>query len=341
MEFESISRPALARVYANAGHFLSIVPLDEWSARLIENFLSGFHLTRVADSSVIPSSSSYSIRIRFTENLPSIPPAVTSFEIEHGRCHQVGSNLYLAIEDSLIVVPQGGEMDIWVGASEHARQSASLMNLMAYCLEIALRRCGLYELHGAGVLEPSHNWGALILGASGSGKSTLASLLAVDGWNYLTDDTLLLEDLDGTIEARGLRKAFALSEKTLDAIGTPQISSGLRNQVSSDPSKRRVEPKFAFPDRWVNSCVPQALLFASITHDPVSNVKRMRSSDAMIRLIKFNPWASYDKVTGPDHLQVLNRLTNQCRAYSLQAGIDILNDPAAARRLLMPLIEST
>lgn len=327
----------MARVYANAGHFLSFVPLDQWSAYVTEQFLRGFHLTRILEPT-LPSS--YSIQIRSTEPLPSVPKSFQSFNVEHGQCHTDGSTFYLAIEESLIVVHPGKVMDVWIGPAEYARQSSSVMNLMTYVLEVSLRRCGLYELHGAGVLEPDSNWGALILGASGSGKSTLAALLAVDGWKYLTDDTLVLEDRGGTIEARGLRKAFALSAKTLNALGTPHVSAGLRDPISSDPSKRRVEPKFAFPDSWVSSCIPQALLFASITQNALTSIKRLPSHDAMVRLIKFNPWASYDTVTGPDHLKVLNRLINQCRAYSLQAGLDILNDPAAARRLLMPLIES-
>lgn len=340
MEFESISQPALASVYASAGCFLSVVPLDDSSARLAENFFRGFHLTRLLEFDQLPTEASYTIRIRSTESLPSIPSSLNSFEIEHGQCWTDGSNFYLAIEDSLIAVLPGKEMDVWIGATEHARQSASLMNLMTYVLEVSLRRCRLYELHGSGVVEPKHNWGALILGASGSGKSTLAAMLALDGWGYLTDDTLVLEDLAGTIEARGLRKSFALSEKTLAALRAPQVSAGLRDPVSSDPYKRRVEPRFAFPGMWVSSCIPQALLFASITQNSSTNIRKLRPSDAMIRLIKFNPWASYDKVTGPDHLKVLNRLTNQCRAYSFEAGQDILNDPSSAGRLLISLIES-
>jgi hypothetical protein len=82
------------------------------------------------------------------------------------------------------------------------------------------------------------------------------------------------------------------------------------------------------------------LLFASITQNPSSTVQRIRASDAMIRLIKFNPWASYDSVTGPEHLKVLNKLANQCQAYTLEAGRDILADPTSARRLLVPLIDS-
>jgi hypothetical protein len=331
----------LASVYANAGRFLCVEPLDESSARLAENFLSGFHLTRLSEFSEHPHLKSYFIQIRSTEALPSIPDSLKSFEIEHGRCHTDGSSFYLSIEDSLIIVPPDRTMKVWIGTSAHARQSASLMNLMAYVLEISLRRCGLYEVHGAGVVEPNHNWGALILGASGSGKSTLAAWLALDGWQYLSDDTLLLEDSNGTIEASGLRKSFALSEKTLAACNSPQINNGLRNPVSSDTSKRRIAPHFAFPGMWVRSCIPNALLFSSITQNLSSSIRPLRKSEAMIRLIKFNPWASYDGVTGPDHLKVLNRLINQCRAYTLEAGHDILNDPTSVRRLLMPLVESS
>jgi hypothetical protein len=210
--------------------------------------------------------------------------------------------------------------------------------LLAYVLEISLRRCGLYQLHGGGVVTPDGKAGALIIGASGSGKSTLTSQLASRGWLYLTDDALLLTQEGDLVHARGIRRFFSASEATLASCSIEHLGHAVGGQMLSDPLKRRLEPLVAFPDRFISSCVPRTLIIASITGQDRSEVQSTSRTDTMARLIRSNPWASYDNLTARDHLQILNLLTNQCRAYSLRAGFDILSDPSCAEALLLPLI---
>jgi len=209
---------------------------------------------------------------------------------------------------------------------------------MSYALEASLRRCGLYQLHGAGVIEPQTDRGVLIIGESCSGKSTLATLLAARGWSYLTDDALLLNQDEDGVRARGIRKFFAASEKTLAACRSPEIESALGSAITSDPSKRRLDPSVAFPGRSKESCIPGLLLFTSITNNPKSVILSLTSGEAMARLIKFNPWASYDKATAREHLRLLSRLANQCQSFLVGAGLDILASPSCAEELLTPLL---
>jgi hypothetical protein len=55
----------------------------------------------------------------------------------------------------------------------------------------------LFAIHGSGLARPD---GALILaGRSGSGKTTMAAALMAAGWDYMSDDTILLAP--GTLEA--------------------------------------------------------------------------------------------------------------------------------------------
>ena len=330
----------MTRYYAIAGRFLCVEALDEASATLCDKFLRDFHLAPLTDDSA--AKPSYTIKIRSRGTPPSIPKGLESFDVAFGQCYVKGNRYYLEVEDSLIVVGAESEslIDVWIGTSPHARQPLSLVNVMSYALEASLRRCGLYQLHGAGIIEPQTDSGALIIGESCSGKSTLATLLAARGWSYLTDDALLLNQEEDGVRARGIRKFFAASEKTLAACRLPEMERALGPPITSDPSKRRLEPGIAFPGRAKESCIPGVLLFSSITNNPKSVISSLSSGEAMARLIKFNPWASYDKATAREHLRLLSRLANQCRSFLMGAGLDILASPSCAEELLIPLLKT-
>ena len=334
-------RPALTFQYAIAGRALCIEAADEWAATVASRFFRDFYLDPVPDNR--PHSSPFTIRIFSQAIPPAIPEGLNTFEVAFGHCHTDGERYYLTVEDSVIATGIGESSDslsVWIGKTVHARQSLSLGNVIAYALELSLRRSELYQIHGAGLVTPDRKAGALILGASGSGKSTLTALLASRGWLYMTDDALLLTHEAGVVHARGIRRFFAASETTLASCSLQNFGHALGGPMLSDPRKRRLEPLLAFPDQFISSCVPKTLFFASITGGDRSEVQPATRTETMARLIRSNPWAGYDSSTARSHLQILNRLTNQCRAFFLQAGLDLLSDPSCAEALLQPLMET-
>ncbi len=336
----STIRPALTFPYAIAGRALFIEAADEWAAKVASRFFRDFYLDPIDDNPT--NSFPFTIHI-FSETMPpAIPEGLNQFDVAFGQCRTDGLRYYLTVEDSVIATGTGesrNTLSVWIGNTAHARQSLSLANVMAYALELSLRRCGLYQLHGAGVVTPGRAAGALILGASGSGKSTFTALLASRGWLYLTDDALLLTKENAQIHAKGIRRFFAASQTTLASCSPQDFSSAIGAPMLSDPLKRRLEPLIAFPNQFISSCVPSALFFSSITDRERSEVIVMTRSDTMARLIRSNPWATYDSSTARGHLEVLNQLANQCRAYYLKAGRDVLNDPSCAETLLRPFME--
>ena len=325
--------------YAIAGRVVSIETADKWSASLVSRCFRDFYLQLLPASPTAPAD--FTVKVFSRDPAPAIPDGLDSFEVAFGKCHTDGDKLYLTIEDSVIgtgIGHCGNALCVWIGDTSHARDPASLFNLMAYALDISLRRCRLYQLHGAGLVTPDGRSAALILGASGSGKSTFASVLASRGWRYLTDDALLLNEDGGLVHARGVRRFFSASEATLASCSLEFSDHAIGGPMLSDPQKRRLEPLVAFPGQFMSSCIPTALIFVSITGKTSSEVEETTRADTMARLIRSNPWASYDSLTARDHLRVLNRLNNQCRAFSLRAGLDILSDPSCAEGLLLPLL---
>lgn len=197
-----------------------------------------------------------------------------------------------------------------------------------------MRRSGIFELHAAGVVEPTGGVGALFIGNANSGKSTLTTRLADEGWGYLSDDILLLIENRGEIEARGLRRNFAISPLIGGGWKLPRLAEALMGPVPSDSTKRYFDPSIVFPNNFVESSVPKALFFSSITGEARSRVEQLSQNEAMMKLIGSCPWALYDKVSGREYLQVLASLVRQSCCWALYGGRDLLEEPDCAATLL-------
>jgi hypothetical protein len=81
-------------------------------------------------------------------------------------------------------------------------------------------------------------------------------------------------------------------------------------------------------------------MFPVITGEARTETRPMTAPDALTRLLKMCPWASYDVAVARSHLNALARLARQCASYELLAGTDLLYDPDAAPRLFAALTRS-
>jgi hypothetical protein len=198
----------------------------------------------------------------------------------------------------------------------------------------AMRRCGLFELHAAGIVAPD-GAGVLVIGPSGSGKSTLATQLAAAGWQYLSDDSLLLYQDCEHVQARALRRVFALHNETFSVSSIGNLDALAIEIEPFDPLKKRFEPCSVFPNRFVEACRPASLFFARITREPESSARALSPGETMARLIRMCPWACYDKPAAQVHLSVLAALARQARGFELLAGNDLFGDADYAGRYLL------
>jgi hypothetical protein len=310
---------------------------------MAEHIFAEFHLG--LSSPHQPTKVDQTIKIRSAEHVPTVPSGLSSFEIEGGTCYTNHHTYYLQVDGSLVIVgvPAANEsmsvptVEVWFGTDSKAREDQAVSRVMLYAMDAAMRRSGLYQMHGAGVVDPESGESALIIGASGSGKSTLTLQLAVSGWLYLTDDTLLISEKNGTVEARGLRKKFAAAETSLRSYNLPRLEEALGNFDALEPGKRRFRPNVLFPDQLASECVPTAIFFSRVARDTQntrSHIRRISEVDAMTRLVRTSPWATYDSPVSRAYLGVLALLSRQARSYELHAGFDIYNQPDVTVALL-------
>jgi hypothetical protein len=244
----------------------------------------------------------------------------------------------LTVDESLIhiAVPEQRLVEVWFGITEHAGHPVALVNTFSYGLQAALRRAGVFDVHAAGAVEPVSQAGALFVGAAGSGKTTFTLRLTEAGWRYLSDDMVVLRENPNALEAEGLRRLFAVAGTSVVGSSSTRLNAALGPPVASDPSKRRLEPETVFPESRAASCQPRVLFFPQVVAKTETTINEIGARAAMEQLVRHCPWATYDTCTAPDYLRVLARLANQCRAYELAAGRDLLLQPERAADLLAP-----
>lgn len=310
----------------------------DWAARWVAGFLNGFHLSPIAT----PSPAAAAITLKVGRAVPPIVPSgLQTFAINHGVCQTDGTRYFLSVDESLVVIaaPTARLVEVWFGTTTHARHPTAVVNVFSYGLQAALRRARVYDVHAAGALDPASGAGALFVGASGSGKTTLTLRLTECGWRYLSDDMIVLCETPGGVEAEGLRRLFAVAATSIIASNGQRLSAALGPPVASDPSKRRLEPEAVFPDSRAARCRPAALFFPRVTGADATTISAIPARAAMLELVRHCPWATYDAQSAPDYLRVLARLANQCRAYELHAGRDLLLAPERTADLLAPYMK--
>lgn len=329
----SVSQFIEASFYKIAGHIICIEALDEWSSQFINDVMSRSRLALVSAENV--EAIDCTVRISCNEP-PRMPPFLETFDVPRGVCYTDWHSYYLSIDESLILVHAfpAKVAEVWIGDSPHARQQISLANVISYAMMAAMRRVGLYELHSAGVVEPTNNVAALIIGASNSGKSTLTTRLVSEGWGYLSDDMLLLNENQGKIKARGLRRRFSISPRVVEEWELPRLKDALSEPIASDPTKCYLDPRLAFPNSFIEQCIPSVLLFPLIIGEPSSRMEKISQSSAMMKLIDACAWARLDRAIAHDYLQVLASLARQSVGWVLYAGRDLMKKPGCAASLL-------
>lgn len=327
------------RYYSIAGRTLSFSSAEEWSARMAETFLGGFYYRQEEDAR--GRAIDCSVRI-LRGDPPPIPEGFSSYELpELGLLHTDGAEYHLEVNGSRVMAggSAGAGVDIWLVEGPIAKHPVAFANAISCAIQLALRRCGLVQLHSAGVVDPASGAGVLIVGDSNSGKSSLTIRLARAGWSYLSDDMLLLHEAGASVAARALRRVFSVSARSIAGCDLPRLEEALGPVVGSDPTKRSLDPSVVFLGRFAESFEPSVAVFPRIADEEQTRVESLKRSDALLRLLRTSPWACFD-AEGKSYLKLLERLVRQTRAYAVHAGRDLLEDVTLAPRLFADLVKA-
>lgn len=325
-------RPPVSNIYEIAGRFLLFASPDGDLPSHLSQLLKELYFNPAGNP--VPDAT---ISFQQCSFLPAIPEAHESFEVSDGGvCHTDGNTYLFDFDIGRVVInPSPSRRVDVLMRKELDLERAEHVKVFNYAISSALRRCGLYELHSAAVIEPGTQKGVLFAGPSGSGKSTLTLQFAAGGWQFLTDDVLLLKEANRIVEAEPLRRAFAVTDKTLSVSGHRRLREAVTTSDQFDGSKKRLAPRDIFPGGFAPACTPASIFFPVITHRTGSTVRELSRSEALIKLVRLCPWACYDRGTGSDHLRVLGTLAKQCQSFELLAGQDLLDNPERVSGLVI------
>jgi hypothetical protein len=202
----------------------------------------------------------------------------------------------------------------------------------AFSLLKTARPLGLYSLHAAALVMPDGR-GLLLFGPGGSGKSTLTLGLIRMGWQYLSDDALLLRIISDRLQALALRRDFYLeADAALQNRDLP-----FDDPVCDDDGKykRRVRlEETSFGTQQIDRYVPSVLLRTRIVSDRNSVLLPLSHSIALKELLEASGSQLFDRHSMTNQVDVLNKLLGQCATHELRAGQDIYSDAAVLQRLL-------
>ena len=275
------------------------------------------------------------IRLCFSMHAPplAVPDEAEALsESREGlRFHRLGETLYLHFKGTVVRLdPQRGLAYGTLAREDDALRDALLFCLFFYSAVVLLYYRGLRTMHAACLVRRGH--GLLLLGESDSGKSTLAMRLVERGWGYLSDDSVLLSRSERGVEARPLRRDFCLDPEAETVF--PQVAAHWQPHLA-DVRKRRLRIRDLYPHQAASRCTLRTLLFPRIVSEARSRLVPLDQKAALMGLLHHSgALAVLDAPTAAAHLDDLGALTRQARSYTLLAGRDLRDDPAAAAALL-------
>lgn len=180
-----------------------------------------------------------------------------------------------------------------------------------------LKERGLFPLHAAGLVKNGN--AILIPGRSGSGKSTLSLQLVKAGYGLLSDDTVLLRQKGGKVEAMSFPEEINVSEQTVELF--PELSRVKNFTVNKLRQKSSFSIEELYPDSIVDSSMPALLIFPQIAEVESTRVEPMSKTEALTLGMRYGFFFLDPSTTGR-HFEILSLLAKQARCYRLHSGRD-------------------
>ncbi len=319
--------------YSLFGINCKILWKKEWVENEIKLLFSPHPYTK---SFSINKSLHFELQFIASETPANIPYTAQKLLIYHGvSIYKDDQNIYLTDGFSLFQVQPQAEIGFFtLHYSFREKSSFSKNNFFLAGIIYILSSQGIFDLHAAGLVR--NRTGFLLLGSSGSGKTSITLSLVRQGWQYVSDDALLLKSSKSGIEALTFRKNFLLD--TTLAAHFPEISPYLYKTSNGDINKRFLDVDLVYPDLYCPNTLPKVLIFTHIAPLPVSKLTRVGKIPALIELTKQSASIFLNRQNAQTQFDILKQLVFQTVNYQLFAGRDLHEAPEKISEVLSDVI---
>jgi hypothetical protein len=186
----------------------------------------------------------------------------------------------------------------------------------------------LYSLHTAALY--CNDVGYLISGESGSGKTTTTLNLVSHGFKYVSDDMVLLEEINGEIIAHSLANTFNidrdLARRNPGFVKKEKVPARKGSKVLVDITQ-------IIPDSFIPFVRPNAIIFLKITSNGHSHICPLNQMETYNRMLQQSALA-LDREASRNQLNVLGRLVRQVRGFELFSGRDVYDNPGMIKDII-------
>jgi hypothetical protein len=181
-----------------------------------------------------------------------------------------------------------------------------------------------HALVHAGAVVPPGGGAWLLVGDSRSGKSTSTAALVAAGWDYLSDDSVMLSPAAGDrVLVEGWRRGFRLDR---DA-----------GAHASADARMFIEEDALGGGAWRASAPLGGVLFPMVRADETTRLEPISRVDAFAALVRQSPWLLADRGASPQCASLLAHATETPMAR-LVLGTDSHRRGDLLAEVLAPLL---
>ena len=196
-------------------------------------------------------------------------------------------------------------------------------------LPLALSRQGKLVLHAACI--ETGDASLAFVGKSGQGKSTLAASFARNGFRFLTDDGLQIEDSVDGVVIQPSRPSIRLWDDSRDAI----LHAG---HLTAPPAEYTSKARFLADESLVWCDEPRVLRCAYLLGDgsaTVPTITPVRPSEAMVELVSYSFLLDIEEREAlTRHFSQLSRLVSAVKVFRLDYPREYARLPEVRQAIL-------
>lgn len=203
-----------------------------------------------------------------------------------------------------------------------ALQNGRFEDITYTSLAPLLRRRGLFLIHAFAAAKNGR--AILIVAASHQGKTTTGLSLVLDGWQLLSNDTVLLEKRDDAVYALPAPGHVGIRQPSLALL--PTLERLVEGETAVN-SAYDLTGGMVTNGRWADPAPISTIAFPCIADRPISTltVQNNALSLAALMVESMDQW---DTPTLSTHAAILNQLSQQADTYTLHLGRDVAALPA-------------
>ena len=316
--------------YSLYGLIIKVQCKGKWIKDEVEHLLDPFPFTKINS---IADNTHINLQFVGTEIQQKIPDTLSVPLTCYGiSIFRKTVDVYISDGYSLFQLnPEDGIGTLIIHNSSFKEKSLlSKYNIFLVGLIHLISHFGLYDLHAAALIK--NNTGYLFLGDPNTGKSSAAFSLVNQGWQFISDDAVLLRSQAKFVEVFAFRKKFYLDKHLANKY--PKISRYFEEPTNKEDTKRFLDMELLYPRQFCKNCIPKLLVFTRIVNKSTSKLIPLDQSTAFVKLLKQSVSIFFNHQYVNAHTVTLKRLINQTTSYELWAGRDLYNEPDKISKIL-------